>query len=101
MCRLGGCQVSRRVSFSGDSASHGVLARARACTPVTSTAAMPAAITGWATPARIRPAVSAVTSGAFSPGPLRTSRRRWDGGMFSMSPCSRNPAWAPRSRASV
>ena len=65
---VGGCQVSRRVSFCGDSASHGVLARARACTPVTSTAAMPAAITGWATPARIRPAVWAVTSGAFSPG---------------------------------
>ena len=89
--RLGGCQVSCRVSFSGDSASQGVLARASACTPVTSTAAMPAAIIGWATPARIRPAVWAVTSGAFSPGPLRTSRRRWDGGDVEHEPVQPEP----------
>lgn len=76
---LGGCQVSRRASFCGDSASHGVLARARGCTSVISTAAMPAAITGRATPARIRPAVWALTSGVSSPGPLRRSRTHWDG----------------------
>ena len=99
--RFGGCQVSRRASFCGDSASHGMVAKARGSTPVTSTVAMPAAITGWATPARIRPAAWAVTSGASSPGPLRTSRTRWDGGMSSLNPCSRNPAWAPRSRARV